>query len=759
VPRASGLTRILARLRGSPIDHGLKRHRALLGEIDAIEPSLTGVDLGERAAVLRGRDPDDGVVVQGIALVREAARRVLGLRMHEAQVLTALALRDGKIAELATGEGKTLAAVAPAWLSALSGRGVHVLTFNDFLARRDAAWMGPIYERLGCSVGCVQEESTAAERRRAYACDVTYGTAKQAGFDYLRDGMALRAADRVHRPLHHAIVDEADSLMIDEARVPLVLAGGAAPLPVDPRRAAEIVHELVAGSDYDVDENARNVTLTEEGLERVERALGVASLVEAEGRGVHVAVNLALHAQVLLHRDVDYIVRNGRIQVVDEFTGRVVPDRRWPDGLHPALEAKEGLTVGPEGSILASIPLQHFFRLYPRLAGMTATAQPAAEELHDLYGVAVAVIPPHRPSRRVDEPDRVFSTREEKDAAVSAAIAAAHAAGRPVLVGTASVAESERLSAALARSGIAARVLNARNDDEEARVIAEAGRLRAVTISTNMAGRGTDIRLGGTEVEALGGLLVIGTNRHESRRIDDQLRGRAGRQGDPGSSRFFVSAEDDLAQRYGLAAGFADLEHAQRVVEGQNADIRRKLFVYTSMVEQQRRIVSDLRESVLTGDAGRAMLAAAHPGRLARLTERAGAERTDEIARRVVLLEIDKAWCGHLARLADVRENIHMHWFAGLDWFGGLWGLRKTPVDVFHEMATAAFAETQASLEAAATAAFDSIPEDGRVDLDGPALSGPASTWTYIVNDTPFEGTIIRLDRLAARLVRGRAGT
>ena len=715
-----------------------------------------------RADAIRGRVRSgargDAQVVEGLALVREAGRRQLGLRLHEAQLLAAIGLHEGKVVELATGEGKTLAAVGPAWLSSLTGQGVHVLTFNDYLARRDAAWMGPVYAFLGSSVGCVQEASSPEERRRAYACDVTYGTAKQAGFDFLRDSLAKDIRERVHRPFHHAIVDEADSLMIDEARVPLVLAGGATPLLVDPRQVVALVRGFVRGRDYEIDENARNVMLSDEGITRVEFELGVANLLDTTQRGLHTAVNIALHAEVLLHRDVDYLVREGRIQVVDEFTGRVVADRRWPDGLHPALEAKEGLAVGPEGTILSSIPLQHFFPLYPKLSGMTATAFPAAEELKFIYGVELAVIPPQRPCIRRDEPDAIFTDRAAKHGAIVAEVSRLHASGRPVLVGTSNVAESESLASMLAVAGIHGRVLNARNDEDEAAIVGEAGRKGAVTISTNMAGRGTDIRLGGSseeqrdEVAALGGLFVIGANRHESRRIDDQLRGRAGRQGDPGSSRFFVSLEDDLVQRYGLEESIGEIEHAQRVVEGQNADIRRTLWTYTSMIEQQRRILAELRESVLAGSGGSDLLTRRSPARHAEFIEMRGPGATAVIERRVVLVELDRAWSSHLARLADARENIHMHYFAGLDWFGGIWGLRKTPVDVFHEMAIEAFDETRAQLEAAAVALFESLPVTGSdVDLDREELRGPGSTWTYIVNDTPFEGTIIRLDRLFSK--------
>ncbi len=783
--------RWLDHLRGGTVDYANRELRSTLERVNVLEPAMersSDRDLRRRGEELRRQAGSgvslDSILAEGIALVREAGRRAVGLRLHDVQVLAAVALHRGKIAELATGEGKTLAAVAPAWLGSLTGLGVHLLTFNDYLARRDAAWMGPIYEFLGATVDRIQEGMTDERRRRAYACDVTYATAKQVGFDYLRDQLALEKGVRVHRPFHHAILDEADSLLIDEARVPLVLAGGGAPLLVDPRRLVSVVRSLERDRDYEMDDYARNVFLTERGARRAERELGISNLYDASRRELQTALNLALHAGFLLRRDVDYIVRDGLIEVVDEFTGRVVPDRRWPDGLHPALEAKEGLRVRPEGVVLASIPLQHLFRLYPRLSGMTATAVPAAEELRAFYGLDVAVIPPHRPCIRRDEPDVVFTDRASKHEAIVREVARMRAAGRPVLVGTASIAESERLAAELDAAGIPGHVLNAKNDEEEARIIAEAGRKGAVTISTNMAGRGTDIRLGGSsgkerdEVAASGGLHVIGTNKHESRRIDDQLLGRAGRQGDPGSSCFFVSLEDDLVERYGIAEAIspllegratgrvevpgvvAEVERAQRIVEGQNFEIRQTLWKYSAMVEEQRRILATLRERAFTDPAALELFARRCPERHGLILDRFGVEMAASVERRVLLVEIDRAWSGHLARLADVRENIHIHSLANLDWFGGIWGMRKTPLDVFHEMAIQAFDETCSRLEEQAVATFESLEITGEgVDMERDDLKGPQSTWTYLVSDTPFESTIIRIYRgLMGEGTRSRGG-
>jgi preprotein translocase subunit SecA len=443
----------------------------------------------------------------------------------------------------------------PAAWNALGRQGVHVLTFNDYLAQRDAEWMRPVYDMLGISVASVNQGSLPAERRSAYAADVTYVTAKAAGFDYLRDRLVLRSADLVQRPLRFALVDEADSILIDEARSPLVIAGAVGretPISV---QLAGITGILRAGIDFEADEYARNVELTDAGIERVEALLECGSLHDERNFGLLTELNCALHARVLLKRDVEYIVRNGRIEMVDELTGRVVRDRHWPDGLQAAVEAKEGIDRQPDGQILGSITLQHFLKSYPRLCGMTGTAADAAEELRDTYGLRVAVIPTNRPCVRTDHPDLVFTHRDAKERVLVEEIRRSHRARRPVLVGTLTVEESERLAQNIRSIGISCEVLNARHDAEEARIIAGAG---AVTISTNMAGRGTDIRLGGADerernaVVELGGLYVIGTNRHESRRVDLQLRGRAGRQGDPGETRLFVSLEDDLLVRYGV---------------------------------------------------------------------------------------------------------------------------------------------------------------------------------------------------------------
>ena len=549
------------------------------------------------------------------------------MRPYDVQMLAALVLNQGKVAEMQTGEGKTLAAVPAAFLSSLAGSGVHVLTFNDYLSRRDAQWMGPIYRYLGATVGHVEQGMPIAQRQAGYASDVTYVTAKEAGFDFLRDQICMAPAQLVQRPLHFAIVDEADSILIDEARVPLVIAGETGELDVDIRQLADVVRTLDPARDYSIDGSWRNVNFTAEGLDRLEHTLGSGDLHSHGNLELLTRLNLALQAEVQLHRDVDYLVRDGRIELIDEFTGRVAENRRWPYGLQAAIEAKEGVPIQADGIILGSITLQHFLEQYQRLAGMTGTAVEAADELLDFYNLKVVPIPTHRPSVRRDDPDLVFQSKAAKQQALVAEIAKAHATGCPVLVGTASVQESEELAAHLGSAGVPCHVLNAKNDEREAAIVADAGAVGAVTISTNMAGRGTDIRLGGSDERsrekalALGGLYVIGCNRHESRRIDNQLRGRSGRQGDPGRSRFFVSLEDDLVSRYGVGqlddlahSGNADgllssdpelthrIAHSQRVIEGETFEIRRTLRKYAAVrgTTTPRLVVRDDRQSCAT---------------------------------------------------------------------------------------------------------------------------------------------------------------
>ncbi len=748
---------IWKRIVGNPVGRDLSRYRRLVDDVHALAPTfeaLSAAELGARARdvteCLRGGEPPSAHVVRSFALVRETARRTLGLDAHDEQLFAAMAMHEGFVAQLDTGEGKTLAAVFSAFLRGAAGHGAHILTFNDYLARRDAEWMGPTYRALGLSVGYIEEGMVTSARREAYRCDVTYLTANECGFDVLRDGLCLRAEERVHRDFHFALVDEADSILIDEARVPLVIAAAGEDRHTRPRQLAAIVDELEPGVHYELDEYERAVDVTEEGLVHLEAKLGVI-LHEVENLAIIGALNCALHARALLRRDVDYIVRGGAIKLVDEHTGRVAEDRHWPDGLQAALEAKEGLAIEHGGMILGSITVQHLIRRYPYRCGMTGTAASAAAELKEVYGTEVVVVPPHRRCVRDDQGDAVFTHRAAKEAALVAEITRVHRAGRPILVGTVNVRESERLAQMLGDEGISCRVLNAKNDEREAAVVAAAGARGALTISTNMAGRGTDIRLGGAdeaerdEVIALGGLYVIGTNRHESRRIDDQLRGRAGRQGDPGGSRFFISLEDPLFARFGLRTlvprrfwpepsrepvdhpvVLNEIGRTQRIVEGQNAEIRKTLARYTTHMEVQRRIVEEERDKVLTTDVAAEVLGAADPGRLDTLRARMGESGAADLCRRMMLVEVDNAWCDHLAAVADMREAIHLERLG-----------RRDPLFVFQKETGLLFRDFQRGAEEASVARFLAT-DPSTVDMNADDLKGPSATWTYLINDDPF---------------------
>jgi preprotein translocase subunit SecA len=762
------------RFRGIPVETDLAAYARTVETIRAVHQrdglvERSDAEIGLLAASLRQRLAEgprapsardrESARIEAFALVLEASRRATGLAAHDVQLIAGLAMTDGRIAELPTGEGKTLAAVFTASAFALLGRPVHILTFNDYLARRDAAWMGPAYRLLGLSVGAVQEGLDKPAKKAAYACDVTYATAKESGFDYLRDRLAYEPDELVHRPFAVALIDEADSILIDEARIPLVISGAAGAPGLDVERLAAVVRDLERGRDFETDAENANVFPTDAGIRRVESVLGCGNLFTSENETLLAAVHCALHARLLLERDVDYIVRDGRIEIVDEFTGRVMDKRHWPDGLQAAVEAKEGVRRGSEGRILGSIALQHYFRLYPTLCGMTATAEPSARELKEFYGLGVVIVPPHRPCVRRDLPDIVFTHKEPKRAALVREIAGVHAAGRPVLVGTLSVRESEELAADLAGAGVPCEVLNAKNDELEAGIVARAGAPGAVTISTNMAGRGTDIKLGGPNdpvvadaeerdrVAALGGLYVIGTNRHESLRIDCQLRGRSGRQGDPGSSRFFISLEDDIFERYGLARRlFAryrlerddaavdddllrkDILHGQRVIEGRNLDIRRALWDYSTLVETQRRIVAGWRDAVFAAEGGEAAPSWVPPELLEAGAARLGRETFDRIVRRASLFHIDGAWADHLAWLADLREGIHLVSIG-----------RKEPLQEFQKAATEAFLELEDRIGGSIEGSLRSLlAREGPVDLETAGLKGPSSTWTYLVNEDQF---------------------
>jgi preprotein translocase subunit SecA len=736
-------------LTGVPVVHDVRPYYAALETMERMgcrEMSDTGLKSLMSGIRRRARDnePLDTLLPPAFAAAREAAARVLGMRPFDVQVAAGVALHRGCLAQLATGEGKTLVAVLPALLRALTGRTVHIFTANDYLARRDAEWMGPLYRFFDIDTAFVVQGMTHDERRRAYAADVTYVTAKEAGFDYLRDHTTLDVSRLVHRGHDFAIVDEADFILIDEARVPLVIAGEAPAPDVDPQVLAAVVRRLRPAVDYTADEYGRTVVLTEAGFRHAESLIGVTSL--SANPLLLSAVHVALHAETLLRRDRDYVVRDGRVEIVDEWTGRVAENRRWPHGIQPAVEAKEGVPIRPEGRILGSIPMQHFVRLYSTLAGMTATAVPAAEEFHAFFGLTTVVFPPNRDCRRVDEPDVVFTHRAAKQAALVGEVVRVHATSRPVLVGTASVRESEEVAGQLQRRGVACRVLNARQDAHEAQVISEAGTRGAITISTNMAGRGTDIVLG-DGVAAHDGLYVIGSNRHESERVDNQLRGRAGRQGDPGSSRFFISLEDDLIQRYGVMALIPadhrpsrqdapisdpivarEIARAQRIVEGQNFDIRRTLWKYSAVVEEQRRIVYELRQALLKDEIEPTVCAERLPELHATLAKAVGPDAVRRAEQTIAIRQLDRHWSDHLGLIEDIREGIHLQRYGG-----------REPISEFHRQIVNAFDVMMGRVDDETVAAFERLTvAGGALDLSAAGLGASSSTWTYLVDDNPF---------------------
>ncbi len=716
--------------------------------------NLCDRDLRKEAKKLK-RAVQQGVLLQEIiietyALACEVSWRVLKMRPFDVQIAAAIAMHQGKLIQMDTGEGKTLVAVLPAFLNSLAGKGVHVLTFNDYLARRDANWMRPIFEFMGISVGYIQEENTIKERKKAYLADVTYLTAKEAGFDFLRDQRCQKEDDVVHRPFHFAI--------IDEARVPLVIAGDMSIKRIDLYQLAKLVDQLKANQDYETDEYSHNVNLTHIGLDKLEDRLDCGNLYKSKNNQLLATINLALHAKLLLHRDVDYIVKNKQIELVDHFTGRITDKRRWPYGLQTAIEAKEGLRINPEGIILGSIILQHFLSMYPKLTGMTATAELAKEEFDTFYHLNVEVIPPNKPCIRKDLPDVVFTHLDAKIPVLIEEILKTHQIKRPVLVGTTSVKESEILAHLLKLKGIPCNVLNARNDELEATLIEEAGALGAITISTNMAGRGTDIRLGGKdqidrdEVLALGGLYVIGTNLHESRRIDNQLRGRAGRQGDPGSSRFFISMEDELMIRYHLEELLSaklrkikqdfpfknplivrKIKRAQRIVEGRTLTARKTLLQYTFMVEEQRKIIQQKRRNILFGREMLTLVAKRSPQKHQKYFKMFGTSLMQQVEKEITLYFIDKLWADYLLHISHLREGIHLFGLGG-----------KSPIFEFHKVIIQDFDQMQKKTDDKIVEIFNSIEitKDG-IDAEKEGLNTPSSTWTYMIDDNPFENQLV----------------
>ncbi len=663
------------------------------------------------------------------------------------QIIGAIALYHSKLIEMQTGEGKTLTAVFPAYLNAMKREGVHILTFNDYLARRDANWMNPIYRFLGISVGYISEKMNKSQKKNAYKCDITYATAKEVGFDYLRSLIAYDKDDITLQPFNYAIVDEADAILIDEARNPLVLAGNIIESDIDFYKIARFTASLEYQKEFGTDEYSRNIFLTEKEIEKVENEFSITNLQSGGNLELHSAINLALQARHLLKKDVDYIVKHNEIKLIDEFTGRVVEDRKWRNGLQTAVEAKENIKIKSEGTILNSITLQHLIQKYPKIAGMTGTAQQSTEEFEYFYNLRTAVIPPNKKCIRIDHPDLIFATKEEKNQAIVEEVKKVHKSGQPILIGTLTVKESEELAKRFKENNIKCEVLNAKNDELEAEIIAKAGMKDTVTISTNMAGRGTDIILGGKEnidrekLIELGGLYVIGTNRHESSRIDWQLRGRSGRQGDPGVSRFFISFEDDLMVKYKLKESLPKryrnvkvstlndrirleyINHIQRVIEGQMFDMRRSLYDYSSFIEKQRIILQNERERILEDKD-----IILKPNII---SQKKVIENVDEnlliILKEIILYQYDKFWSAHLDYLSEIREGIHLLRIGG-----------QNPLREFQKKADGCFKALCSDIDSEIHSKVKYVLENEKINLSDLRIKKPSSTWAYVINDYPF---------------------
>ena len=610
----------------------LKKLNKIVDEIEKLEDTISKLndeELKDKTTEFKERLKEgetlDDILVEAFAVAREASKRVLGMRQYRVQLIGGIVLHQGKIAEMRTGEGKTLVGVAPVYLNALSGDGVHVVTVNDYLAKRDKELMEPIYNFLGLTCGVIIDGQEPPERKEQYQCDITYGTNNEFGFDYLRDNMAVSKEDTVQRKLNFAIVDEVDSILIDEARTPLIISGQ---MELDEKdyQLANVFVKFLLDNDYEIDEKEKTISLTESGIKRAEHFYKVSNLVDEENIQLYHHIKQALHAFYIMEIDKDYVVKDGAVEIVDEFTGRVMDGRRFSEGLHQAIEAKEGVEIKNESKTLATVTYQNYFRMYKKLSGMTGTAKTEEQEFMSTYNLPVIQIPTNKPVIRKDLDDKLYKTEKAKFLEILRVIETIHLTGQPILVGTASIEKSEILSYLLNKKGLKHQLLNAKNDEEEAQIVAKAGKLNAITIATNMAGRGTDISLGGGDkeeekkVKELGGLYVIGTERHENRRIDNQLRGRAGRQGDPGTSRFYVSLEDEIMRLYGSAKGkkiaeklddnaeitdkklLKDIEIAQKALEGKNFGIRKNVLQYDDVINKQRELIYKDRRKVLNGE-------------------------------------------------------------------------------------------------------------------------------------------------------------
>ncbi len=733
----------------------LRQYEKRVSEINALEPKvqlLSDTDFPNQTALLKARYKEgaslDELLPEAFALVREAAKRTMGKRHYDVQLIGGQVLHDGKIAEMRTGEGKTLVATLPVYLNALAGEGVHVVTVNDYLARRDATWMGEIYSFLGLSVGVINDQNQSfiydptheeydqerdekgafkvvkqflrpVTRKEAYLADITYGTNNQYGFDYLRDNLATKKEDIVQRAHKYAVVDEVDSILIDESRTPLIISSAIAESEGFYKSVGKVAQALEPETHYTVDEKQKAIQLTDEGITKAEKLLGIKDMYTKESvRYVHY-LETAIRARALFHKDKDYVVKDGEVIIVDPFTGRMQPGRRWSEGLHQAIEAKEGVTVEQETRAVASITYQNYFKFYKKLAGMTGTAKTSEEEFLKVYYLPVISIPTHRGSQRVDRNDLIFLTEKGKFEAIAKKVKELHEKGQPVLIGTVSIEKNELLSAYLKQAGVPHQVLNAKNHEQEGSVIAQSGKKGSVVIATNMAGRGVDIILGGNpstkeeqeEVKALGGLYVIGTERHEARRIDNQLRGRAGRQGDPGETQFYVSLEDDLMRIFGsdrikgmmarlglpedqpIANGFVSraLESAQKKIEGFHFDARKYTLEYDNILSYQRSIIYDRRRAMLEGDRGHVISTFYTLGDQSTLDDivkekitSVGEDEFWETVRRVILYVTDTLWVEHIDTMEHMRQSV------GLRAYG-----QREPLVEYKKEATRLFKEME----------------------------------------------------------------
>ena len=763
-----GLTGAVARLRNEPGTTDLSRLRPLVAAAAARKDEFAALDdaaLRSEAAALRtGSEFDDGTLVEFCAVAREVGRRVWGLEAFDTQLLAVVNMLRGEVVDLATGEGKTLVGVVGAAAFACAGRRVHVLSVNDYLTRRDADWSRGFLSWFELSVSSVTSDLADDDRRLAYREDVVYAPVHEVGFDLLRDRQRTTRDAMVLPARDVAIIDEIDAVLLDEAVVPLVLAGDAGPLPAT-RDLAGLIRKLRVGRHYEFDDERRNVTFTDAGLARMERFVGVDNLFQPEHVSLLTAANLALHAEVLVERDVDYLVRAGRVEIISGSRGRTVDRQRWPDGLQAAVEVKEGLDVSPAGEVRDQILVRSLVAGYATVTGMSGSAREAAGQIAEFYDLRIGVVPPAKPCVRVDEPDRLFADAAYRDEALLTFLVDVHRTGQPLLIGTRDVATSEAWSVRLQKAGIDHVVLNARNDAAEAGIIAEAGRRDAVTISTQMAGRGVDIRLGGSasdaadEVRSLGGLCVVGIGRYDSARLDRQLRGRAGRQGDPGCSVFFTSLDDDLVVKHApdvppLRQLTADgqlldrkvrrhVEHAQRVAAGVLDQIHRKTTKYNEIVDAQRAATLDWRAAVLGASSIDDLGDWLGPASRERL-ETIDREPARATAVAVLLFHLDQAWAEHLDDLAAVREGIHLRSLG-----------REAPLEKFNGLAVEAFRSVPRTVRAAAeeTLASIALTDDG-VDLAGAGLRRPTSTWTYLVADTPFRTPEERFFEYVGRGIR-----